>query len=148
MSSPGGEEGGTKIMRRPPPPPQSQPQFNQPPPQMQPPPEQMYRQQPPPQQFNQPPPQMQPQAYIPQQQQVPNIAKFGKTSRFGASQIDSVTFKYSLLVTCIFVLLNSKLIWTQIIKFPFMGNFEPSILALIINSILAGIIFYILSKQF
>ena len=124
MSSPGGEEGGTKIMRRPPPPPQSQPQFNQ------------------------PPPQMQPQAYIPQQQQVPNIAKFGKTSRFGASQIDSVTFKYSLLVTCIFVLLNSKLIWTQIIKFPFMGNFEPSILALIINSILAGIIFYILSKQF
>jgi hypothetical protein len=29
-----------------------------------------------------------------------------------------------------------------------MGSIEPSILALIVNSILAGVIFYILSKNF
>jgi hypothetical protein len=52
------------------------------------------------------------------------------------------------LVACIFVLLNSKIIWTQIIKFPFMGNVEPSIVALLVNSVLAGVIFYIISKQF
>ena len=144
MSSPG-EEGGTRINKRPPPSPPP-PQFNPPPPPPQfnqQPPEQMYQQQVPPPQFNLPPPQMQQQSH-----QVPNIMKFGKTSRFGASEIDSITFKYSLLVACIFVLLNSKIIWTQIIKFPFMGNFEPSILALLVNSILAGVIFYILSKQF
>jgi len=141
MSSPG-EEGGTRIQKRQQPPPQ--PQFNQAPPQMQqPPPEQMYQQQ---QQQQQQPPQMyQP---LPQPPPPPNIVKFGKTSRFSAPNLDSVTFKYSILVACIFVLLNSKIIWTQIIKLPLMGNVEPSILALIVNSMLAAVIFYIISKQF
>ena len=33
----------------------------------------------------------------------------------------------------------------QIIKLPMMGMVEPSIIALIVNSILAGIVFYIIS---
>jgi len=139
MSSPGGEEGGTRIQKRP----QAQPQFNQAP-QMQPPPEQMY-QQPPQQMFQQPPQQMYHQP--PQQPQL-NIPKLKTASRFSNMDIDSITFKYSVIVACIFILLNSKIIWKQIIQFPFMGGVEPSILALIINSILAGIIFYVVSKQF
>jgi hypothetical protein len=139
MSSPGGEEGGTRIQKRP----QAQPQFNQPP-QMQPPPEQMY-QQPPQQMYQQPPQQMYHQP--PQQAQL-NIPKLKTASRFSNVDFDSVTFKYSIIVACIFVLLNSKIIWKQIIQFPFMGGVEPSILALIINSILAAIIFYVVSKQF
>jgi len=71
-----------------------------------------------------------------------------KTSKFGASNIDfdSVTFKNGLLVAVIFLLLNSKIIWTQIMKIPFMGSLEPSIVALVTNAILAGIIFYIISN--
>lgn len=143
MSSPGGEEGGTRIQKRP----QAQPQFNQPP-QMQPPPEQMY-QQPPDQMYQQTPPHMFQQP--PQQRQQPpqpNVPRFKTASRFGNMDIDSITFKYSVIVACIFILLNSKIIWKQIIQFPFMGGVEPSILALIINSILASIIFYVVSKQF
>jgi hypothetical protein len=111
---------------------------------MQPPPEQMY-QQPPQQMYQQPPQQMYHQP--PQQAQL-NIPKLKTASRFSNVDFDSVTFKYSIIVACIFVLLNSKIIWKQIIQFPFMGGVEPSILALIINSILAAIIFYVVSKQF
>jgi hypothetical protein len=140
MSSPG-EEGGTRIQKRP----QAQPQFNQPPP-MQPPPEQMY-QQPPQQMYQQPPQQMYQQP--PQQHQAQlNIPKLKTASRFSNVDFDSITFKYSVIVACIFILLNSKIIWNQIIRFPFMGGVEPSILALIINSILAAVIFYVVSKQF
>jgi len=140
MSSPG-EEGGTRIQKRQ----QAQPQFNQPP-EMQPPPEQMY-QQPPEQMYQQTPPHMFQQA--PQQRQPQlNVPKFKPTSRFSNMEFDSLTFKYSVIVGCIFILLNSKIIWKQIIQFPFMGGVEPSILALIINSILASIIFYVVSKQF
>jgi hypothetical protein len=56
------------------------------------------------------------------------------------------SFKQAVLVSIIFVLLNSKIIWSQIIKLPFMGGMEPSILALIVNSILAAVIFYIVSN--
>lgn len=67
-------------------------------------------------------------------------------SKFGADSSKSENnLKYSLIVALIFVLLNSKFIWKQIMKLPFMGTVEPSIVALIINSILAGVIFYIIS---
>ena len=67
-------------------------------------------------------------------------------SKFGADNSKSENnLKYSLIVALIFVLLNSKFIWKQIMKLPFMGTVEPSIVALIINSILAGVIFYIIS---
>ena len=54
--------------------------------------------------------------------------------------------KKAVLVAIIFVILNSRIVWTQITKFPFMGGLEPSILALIVNSILAGLVFYIISN--
>ena len=38
------------------------------------------------------------------------------------------------------------MIWKQIIKIPFMGSVEPSIVALIVNSILAGIVFYLVNN--
>jgi len=140
MSS-GSEEGGTRIQKRQ----QVQPQFNQAPPQMQQVPEQMYQQEDP-QMYQQEVPQMY-QQQVPRQQGPP-VVKF--KSQPGITNVDfnSISFKYSLLVACIFVLLNSKIIWTQIIKFPFMGNMEPSIMALLVNSMLAGIIFYIISNQF
>ncbi len=139
MSSP--EEGGTRIQRRPPPPPQQQ----MPPP---PPPQQQMD----PRLAGGPPPQQYQQEQVYQQQMPPVPPIKFKKSNFGASSdyvdFSSVTFKYAVIVACIFVLLNSKIIWKQIIQFPFMGGAEPSILALFVNSILAGIIFYILSKQF
>ena len=38
------------------------------------------------------------------------------------------------------------MIWKQIIKLPMMGTVDPSILALIVNAILAGIIFYFINN--
>jgi hypothetical protein len=55
--------------------------------------------------------------------------------------------KNSLLVVVIFIVLNSKMIWKIISKMPMMGTVEPSILALIVNSIIAGIAFYLLSSK-
>jgi hypothetical protein len=66
-------------------------------------------------------------------------------SKFGNISNDT-TFKRSLLVVLIFVILNSKIVWRQLAKFPFMGTIEPSIIALVANSLLAGIIFYLISK--
>lgn len=66
-------------------------------------------------------------------------------SKFGNLGNDT-SFRYSLLVVLIFVILNSKIVWRQLSKFPFMGTVEPSIIALIANSILAGVIFYLISK--
>ena len=143
MSSP--EEGGTRIQRRaapPPPPPQQQQQqqqmpMNDPYSQQQEMPQQHHQQEhvyqhvPPPRIMSQPPRGI-----------LKSTSQFGK----GFVNYDSVTFKYAVIVTCIFLLLNSKIIWKQIIQFPFMGGMEPSLIALIINSILAGVIFYILSN--
>ena len=55
--------------------------------------------------------------------------------------------KNSIIVVVIFILLNSRMIWKAIAKMPMMGSVEPSILALIINSIIAGIVFYIISTK-
>jgi hypothetical protein len=59
---------------------------------------------------------------------------------------DHSKLKQTILVVVIFVLLNSKLVWSQLLKLPFMGSVEPSIIALIINSILAGLAFYLLTN--
>jgi len=66
-------------------------------------------------------------------------------SFFGEFIENDKAFKLSALVIFIFILLNHKIIWSQIQKLPFMGSIEPSILALIVNSILAGLIFYFTS---
>ena len=88
-----------------------------------------------------------------QQQAPPSVQQksiLKKTSKFGGSgtpfDFDSVTFKNGLLVAAIFLILNSKIIWSQIMKIPFMGSLEPSIIALVTNAILAGIVFYIISN--
>jgi hypothetical protein len=39
------------------------------------------------------------------------------------------------------------MIWKIISKMPMMGTVEPSILALIVNSIIAGLAFYLLSSK-
>jgi hypothetical protein len=117
-----------------------------------------------PQQMQQVPPQMRPQqmpspeemyqmqqqqqmmqAQAMQQQPVPRIIK--PKSSFGAS-VDSKTLKYSVLVVLIFIILNSKIVWRQIQRLPFMGNMDPSIIALIVNSILAGVVFYLICFVF
>jgi len=147
------EFGGTKISKRapsPPPPQQMMPQQQQMPQQM-------------PQQMQQALPQMRPQQMMPtpeemyqmqqqqmmqaqgQQQPVPRIVK--PKSSFGAS-VDSKTLKYSVLVVLIFIILNSKIVWKQIQRLPFMGNMDPSIIALIVNSILAGVVFYVICFVF
>ena len=155
------EEGGTKINRNKGPPPQ----------QMGPPP-QMGQMGPPPQMGPQMGPQMDPrEAQMMMEQQMlqqqamqqqgyqqpppPNVnfgggrgilkkSSFGKSS-FGAA-FESSTFKNAILVIAIFLLLNSKLIWKQIIQLPFMGSVEPSIIALIVNAIIAGMAFYLISN--
>ena len=66
----------------------------------------------------------------------------GMKSSFGNGPLNTPVLKTSFLVSLIFVLLNSKMIWKQLIKLPMMGTVDPSILALIVNAILAGIIFY------
>ena len=48
-------------------------------------------------------------------------------------------------IALIFIILNSKIVWSQFGKLPFMGSMDPSMLALLINSLLSGIIFYIIT---
>ena len=139
------EEGGTKIGRRPPPPQQMPPQ-QMPPQQQQMPPQQQYQQQMPPQQQQMPPQQQ-------QQMPKPSMEPRGvldKKSTFGNMAnmtFDVKDFKYSVLVMVIFVLLNSKMIWTQLQKLPMMGDsISPSMLGLIVNSIIAGVSFYIIAN--
>jgi len=141
------QEGGTRINRSGPP-------------QQQGPPDNMMSQQRPPQQQMDPQEaayyqqQAQQQAYQQAQQQAqqqPRPAKgiLKQSSNFGKSAFggyDAATFKNALLVTLIFVLLNSKMIWKQIIQFPMMGTVDPSIIALIVNSIIAGMVFYLISN--
>ena len=71
-----------------------------------------------------------------------------KKSSYGKSSFsfESAGVKNAALVAVIFLLLNSKMIWKQIIQLPFMGRVEPSIIALVVNSILAGMAFYLLSN--
>jgi hypothetical protein len=71
------------------------------------------------------------------------------TNRFKKETFTSkinIHMKYSIIVAILFIILNSKIIWTQISKLPMMGAFEPSILALIFNSVLSGILFYFIIK--
>ena len=88
--------------------------------------------------------QQQPQGYQMNSMGAPKKSILRKSS-FGGVPMDSSLFKNTLLVIIIFVALNSKIIWKQIIRFPFMGGIEPSIVALVVNSILAGVIFYLIS---
>jgi hypothetical protein len=76
---------------------------------------------------------------------VPSSIKSGK-KKFCFSMNDT-NVKNATIVFAIFILLNSKIIWRTIARLPMMGTLEPSILALIVNSILAGIIFYIVSSK-
>ena len=87
--------------------------------------------------------QMDPQM-VQQQQIVQQQLKRANKPMF--SKLNMPNFKQALLVALIFILLNSKMIWKQIIKIPFMGSVEPSIVALIVNSILAGIVFYLVNN--
>jgi hypothetical protein len=82
-------------------------------------------------------------AYPPQYQQPPPRGILKKPFKVFD---DTDKMKYAIIVSIIFLALNSKIIWNQIIKLPFMGGIEPSIIALIVNSILAGVIFYMLSN--
>ena len=59
--------------------------------------------------------------------------------------IDFKSLKLSVVVALIFIILNSKIVWSQFGKLPFMGSMDPSMLALLINSLLSGIIFYIIT---
>jgi len=146
------EEGGTKLeKRRPVPQPQMQQQAYQipeQPPTFIPAPQQMPRevQRPTAEElFKQQPVQVPQQMQMPQaipRETLVEIPK--KKSMFGTS--DSPNFKNAILVAVIFVVLNSKIVWRQIIKLPFMGSVEPSMIALVINSLLAAIAYYIITK--
>jgi hypothetical protein len=133
-------EGGTRIQRRPPP--QQQPTMG--PPQQGPPQPQ--------QRMGPPPPQGQPvmQETEPLQMPKSNFKRGGgkSTFGFGTFSFNVSEIKNALLVFLIFFILNSKMIWKQIIKLPFMGTVEPSMIALVVNSILAGFLFYIISNFF
>ena len=154
MSTPP-EEGGTPIKRSQSPPPQMQQQNMQQQntqqqmmPQQNIPQQQMMEQQMMQQQMMQ----QQPQGYQqPQQNAMGGGAPRGilKKSNFGASKcnlFNSVSLKNAILVAVIFLLLNSKIIWKQIMHFPFMGTVEPSIIALVVNSVFAAMVFYLVSN--
>ena len=138
MQDPSSEAGGTKIQRKQPqqqqqPSPQQIQQMQQQQPQ-----QQMHQQQ----QYS--PQQMQQIQQQQQMQQQMQMPQFAKKSNFGKIDTDSKTFKYTLLVVLLFIVLNSKIIWKQLSRFPMMGQIEPSIIALFINSLLAGVIFYVI----
>jgi hypothetical protein len=106
------------------------------------------RQQMPPQQQQQMPPPQQQQIYQQKQMYVEEDIyeePVFKRKKQVKKYIEMPTVKTSALVTVIFILLNSKIVWKQIIKLPMMGVVEPSIMALIVNSVLAGVVFYIIN---
>jgi hypothetical protein len=136
------EVGGTKISRPSPggspngPPPQmAQQQMD---PQMQ---QQMMQQQQQQQMMQQ---QMMQQQQIPLQLAPKGILK--KSSFSNKFSFDSPNFKSAVVVMVIFLLLNSKMVWKQIMLLPFMGGLDPSIVALVFNSVLAGLAFYLVSN--
>ena len=145
----GDVEGGTKIQRRQQPPPQMGPQMGQ----------QMG------QQMSQEQMAMMQQQAAQQQQagqqksqssfveyppsilknkNVPGLLKMPKNVSFSFQ--DSTT-KNTILVIVLFVILNSRLIWKNISRLPMMGKIEPSIVALGVNSLIAGIAYYIISTK-
>ena len=133
------EEGGTKIGRRPPP--QQQPVQQQ---QQQQPVQQQPVQQV--QQQVQQPRIQRVQQEIPREapEQVESVSTFGKRGKY--FKFNASEFKNAILVIVIFILLNSKMIWSQIQKFPMMGSMDPSMLALLVNSVIAGMSFYVISS--
>jgi hypothetical protein len=152
------EEGGTKLRNRNVPqqmgggmgqmgggmPPQMAQQMGQMPPQMA-------------QQMGQMPPQMRatPQQAPPQQmyqqqvqEEAPQLPKSVlKKTKYGPFSINNKNIRNGVIVVVIFILLNSKFIWKALGRLPMMGTFEPSILALVVNSIIAGIVFYVISTK-
>ena len=137
------EEGGTRIQRR--------PQVEQIPQQM-PPPQMQMQQQMHPQMAMQQHPQMGLQQQMAMQQQQshqvsPHVKVPSGTSFFSMPSIDSQNMKNALIVVVLFVIFNSKMVWKEIIRLPFMGGIEPSIVALIFNALLAGIVFYIIKEM-
>ena len=78
------------------------------------------------------------------QQLIPNKIKNKRTFCFSWNDKN---IKNSIVVIVLFILLNSRMIWKAISRIPMMGSVEPSILALIVNSIIAGIVFYIISTK-
>jgi hypothetical protein len=66
----------------------------------------------------------------------------------GNNNININKYKLAILVSVIFIVLNSKIIWSQIQQFPLMGSIEPSIFALVVNSIIAGLLFYFVVQFF
>ena len=162
-SDPSAGYGGTKINKNkkvsfsqqepvqgPPPgyrPPQGQPQG--PPPSPPPSPPQMNRQIPPPVQQIQsvvqqgPPPMQQGPPPRGNEVNIPVVKSNFAKSKFGL--LDS-GFKNALLVIVLFIVLNSKIVWRQVMKLTFMGSVEPSMIALFVNSIIAGVAYYIITK--
>jgi hypothetical protein len=141
------EEGGTKLRKRPPPQQQMQQQVMME--------QQMPQQVPMPVQVQRPTAEelfkQAPPAQVPQQMQMPqaqvreNVVQIPKKkSMFGMP--DSTNFKYATLVAVIFVVLNSKIVWRQLIKLPFMGSVEPSMIALIVNSLLAAVAYFVITN--
>ena len=126
------EEGGTKIQRRGQ---QSAPEQQE----MMMDPEQARQQQMDPRQQ-----QMMQQQMMMQQQQMHQQHQQQQQNKKGGF-IDFKSLKMSVVVALIFIILNSKIVWSQFGKLPFMGSMDPSMLALLINSILSGIIFYIIT---
>jgi len=123
------EEGGTKLSRRPVQQiPQQSPQFQQSPQQS---------------------PQQMPQQYQQQrQQQIINnsVPASIKNGRLSFPFKDKGKMNNVIIVIVVFILLNSRIAWRAISRMPMMGSIEPSILALIVNGIIAGVAFYIISN--
>ena len=140
--------GGTKINRQKMPPQGQPPQQEQgPPPGYQGPPPGYQGPPPgyqgPPPGYQGPPPQQQRPQMPPMM--IPPTA-FGKSkSRFGGPE-NKMYLKYSILVFLIFIILNSKIIWKQLMTIPGLSGVEPSIMSLLVNSLIAGILFFIISK--
>ena len=135
------EEGGTKIQRRSP---QMDPQQQQ---EMMMDPEQAQQQQMDPRQQQMDPRQQQmlQQQMMHQQQQMHQQHQQHQHQSKKGGFIDFKSLKLSVVVALIFIILNSKIVWSQFGKLPFMGSMDPSMLALLINSLLSGIIFYIIT---
>ena len=129
------EEGGTKIQRRNV---QMDPQQQQ---EMMMDPEQAQQQQ----QMDPRQQQMLQQQMMHQQQQMHQQHQQHQQQSKKGGFIDFKSLKLSVVVALIFIILNSKIVWSQFGKLPFMGSMDPSMLALLINSLLSGIIFYIIT---
>ena len=144
---PQGQQGPPPQQSQQGPPPQQRVTFQEPPqgppsqgPPSQGPPSQQIYQGPPIQQGQQGPPSQQIQQGPPR-----NQLEMGKKSK---SRFGNVApgIQNTILIIVLFIILNSKIVWRQIMKLPLMGSVEPSMIALFVNSILAAIAFYIISK--